>query len=359
MEVEPEIDPNTRDRFAARVLDLLNGGAVALMLSLGHRAGLFDVMTRLDWATSAEIADDAGLVERYVREWLGAMVTGRVVEYCAERRAYRLPPAHAAVLTRSAAPNNLAAAAQWLPLLGSVEDRVLGCFERGGGVPPAAFERFHQVMSELSDQTVVAALHDRILPIVPGGIAALESGIDVLDVGCGQGRAMNEMAATYPKSRFTGYDLSASAIGMARVEARERGLRNALFEVRDAADLRTRDAFDLVTAFDAIHDMARPGESLAAIAAALRPSGWLLVQDVAGTSDVAGDLAFPLAPMLYAVSCLHCTPVSLAGGGAGLGAMWGSERARTMLEAAGFCRIEMRRLPHDAINFYCLAQRSR
>lgn len=347
-----------RAEFAARMLGILNGGALTLMLSIGHRAGLFDVMAGLDWAACRQIADEAGLVERYVREWLGAMTTGGIVEYDATRGAFCLPPAHAACLTRGARPHNLAAAAQWIPLLGSVEDRVLDCFEHGGGVPYGAYERFHNVMAELSDRTVVAALHESILPLVPGAPAALARGIDVLDVGCGSGRAVNELAAAHPRSRFTGYDLSVHAIAMARAEARERGLANAAFEVRDAADLRERDAFDLVTAFDTVHDMARPSDALAAVARALRPDGYFLMQDVAGTSHVDRDRAFALAPLLYAVSCLHCTTVSLANGGAGLGAMWGKETACRMLEAAGLSTVEVRPLPHDPINLYFVAQRS-
>jgi SAM-dependent methyltransferase len=353
--MQTETDPGEVAAFAARMLDVLNGGAVALMLSIGHRAGLLDAMARLDFATSDEIAEQAGLHERYVREWLGAMVTGRVVEYCEARRAYRLPPAHAAVLTRGASRYNYAATAQWIPLLGAVEDRVLACFERGGGLPMSTYARFHDVMSELSDRTVVGALHDAILPLVPGGPEALAIGIDVLDLGCGSGRALNELAATHPRSRFTGLDLSPEAIAMARAEARERGLANVHFEVRDAADLRAREAFHLVTAFGSMHDMARPDAVLAAVAVALRPGGFLLMQDVAGTSHVARDAAFPFAPLLYAVSCLHCTAVSLASDGAALGAMWGVETARAMLEKAGLRDVEIRSLPHDPVHLYYVA----
>src|SRR5690606_8906469 len=116
----------------------------------------------LDFATSREVADEAGLQERYVREWLGAMATGGIVEYDPQARAFRLPPEHAAVLTRAARPANLAATAQWIPLLAGVEDEVLACFERGGGVSYACYQRFHQVMAEDSDQTTVAALVDAI-----------------------------------------------------------------------------------------------------------------------------------------------------------------------------------------------------
>jgi SAM-dependent methyltransferase len=348
-------DPERIESFTEEMIRILNGGALSLMLSLGHRSGLLDVMGRLDWASSGAIAEEAGLRERYVREWLGALVTGGIVEYDPSRGAYRLPPAHAAVLTRRARPDNLATAAQWIPLLGAVEDEVLACFERGGGVPYAAFARFHEVMAEESDQSVVAALLDAILPAVPGAVAALERGVEVLDVGCGSGRALVRMAGAFPRSRFTGHDLSAASVAAARAEAADRGLANLRFEVRDVADLEVAGAFDLVTAFDSIHDQARPDAVLRAIARALRPGGTFLMQDVRGSSHLEQDVQLPLAPLLYTVSCLHCMTVSLAAGGAGLGAMWGAETALELLDRAGFAKVEVKTLPHDRLHHYYVA----
>ncbi len=351
------VDTEARKAFAERVAGILNGGALSLMLSIGHRAGLFDAMDRLLWASSHVIADEAGLHERYVREWLGAMVTGGIVQYDAVTGVYRLPPEHAAVLTRAASPRNLATTAQWIPLLATVEDQVLDCFERGGGVPYTSYQRFHEVMAEESDQSVVAALEGTVLPLVPGLRAALERGIDVLDVGCGSGRALHLLAAAFPKSRFTGYDLSAEGIAAARADAAEHALRNVHFEVRDVADLRVEEAFDLVTAFDAIHDQARPAAVLTNVARALRPGGTFLMQEIRGTSHVHRDAEHPLAPFLYTVSCLHCMTVSLAAGGAGLGAMWGAERAIRMLGDAGLPDVEVRRLPHDPMNDYYVVRK--
>jgi len=351
-----DFDTARAEAFADRVVGIVNGGALALMLSIGHRAGLFDVMKRFDFASSEEIADHAGLQERYVREWLGAMVTGGIVEYDPARRAYRLPTEHAASLTRDARPDNLAVTAQWIPLLAQVEDEILACFERGGGVPYASFGRFHQVMAEESDQTTVARLLDAVVPLVPGLDEALASGIEVLDVGCGVGRALNLLAHTYPKSRFCGYDLSSEAIGQARAEARERGLGNVRFEVRDVTDLGLSHAFDCITAFDAVHDQAQPDAVLQAIGRALRPDGVFLMQDIRGTSHVHEDARHPLAPFLYTVSCLHCMTVSLAAEGAGLGAMWGEQTARRMLTDAGFARVDVHTLEHDPINQYYVAR---
>jgi 2-polyprenyl-3-methyl-5-hydroxy-6-metoxy-1,4-benzoquinol methylase len=358
MTTTPALDERRRDAFAARMLGVLNDAALSLMISIGHRSGLFDVMGRHGFVTSRALAESAGLRERYVREWLGAMVAGGVVEFEGRDGSYRLPKEHAALLTREARPNNLATTAQWIPLLAGVEDEVLACFERGGGVPYSAFERFHEVMAAESDQTVVAALEDSILPLVPGLPGGLERGLDVLDVGCGSGRALNRLARAYPRSRFTGYDLSAEAIGAARAEAAACGLRNARFEVRDVADLEQEGAFDLVTAFDAIHDQARPADVLEAVARALRPDGTFLMQEIAGTSRVDEDAKHPLGAFLYTVSCLHCMTVSLASDGAGLGAMWGADTARRMLDEAGFVKVEIKTLDHDIMNLYYVAQRS-
>lgn len=237
-----EFDQTKAEEFAGRMVGILNGGALALMVSVGYRTGLFDVMAGLPPSTTEQITAAAGLNERYVREWLGAMVTGGIVEHEPEGGTYRLLPEHAAFLTRAAAPDNIAAFAQYVAVLGSVEDKIVECFEKGGGVPYSAYPRFHEVMAEDSAQTVVAALLDSILPLVPGLTERLTAGIDVLDVGCGSGRALNLLARTFPNSRFVGYDLSEEAISRARAEAEERGTANVRFEVKDATTLEERKA---------------------------------------------------------------------------------------------------------------------
>jgi 2-polyprenyl-3-methyl-5-hydroxy-6-metoxy-1,4-benzoquinol methylase len=344
-----------KEAFAGKMLGILNGGTLSLMTSIGHRTGLFDTMAKLPPSTSVEIASAAGLDERYVREWLGAMLTGGVVELEPETATYSLPAAHAAWLTRAASPNNLAMTAQFVAILGSVEDGIVDCFRNGGGLPYTAFPRFHEVMADESSQTVVSALLDSIVPLVPGLADALGSGIDVLDVGCGSGRALIALAQAFPKSRFSGYDISEEAIASARTAASNLGLTNVEFSVADVAALAAREQFDLVTAFDAIHDQAKPAAVLEGIANALRPGGTFLMQDIAGSSHAHKNLDHPIAPWLYSISCMHCMTVSLAVGGDGLGAMWGEEKAREMLDHAGFERVEVRRLPHDIINFYYVA----
>ncbi len=356
MNSEP-FDQSKANAFGDNLVATLNHGALALMLSIGHRTGLFDVMRDLPPSSSSEIAEQAGLQERYVREWLGAMVTGGVVDYDANDASYRLPAEHAGLLTRAARPSNIAATMQWIPVLGNVEDEIIECFEKGGGVPYSSYERFHAVMMEESDQTVVAALIDSILPCIPDGIVRLERGIDVLDVGCGSGRALITMAKAFPKSRFTGYDFSHEGIGIAQSTAEQAGLSNIQFRVADAAKLVDVQAFDLITAFDAIHDQAKPADVLAGIARALRPEGVFLMQDIRGSSHVDRDRENPMAPFLYTISCLHCMTVSLSSDGDGLGAMWGEETACRMLAEAGFGEVTVKQLPHDDLNNYFLARK--
>lgn len=351
-------DVSKVEAFAEKMFDILNYGALALMTSIGHRTGLFDTMAQLPPCTSQQIADAADLNERYVREWLGAMVTGGFVDYNAANKTYRLPSEHAALLTRAASPDNVAAIAQFLPELGSVEDEIVECFENGGGVPYSKFKRFHQIMAEESGQTVLSALTDAILPLVPGSIEALKRGIDVLDVGCGCGRALNKMAKTFPNSRFKGYDISEEAIARATAEAQSLGLTNIQFQVKDAATLTEIEEYDLILTFDAIHDQAKPDVVLRGIYNALRPEGTYLMQDIRASSDVGSNLEHPIAPFMYTISCMHCMTVSLAAEGMGLGAMWGEEKALEMLEEAGFKSVAIEQLDHDLQNNYYIVKKS-
>lgn len=353
-----KLDEQKLNAFTGRMLETLNNASLALMLSLGHRTGLLDKMATLPPSTSQQIADAAKLNERYVREWLGALAVARVVHYEENAGTYWLPPEHAALLTRAATPNNMASAMQWFAVLGGVEDRVLDCFHKGGGVHYCQYSRFHEVMAEESGQTVVAGLMEHILPMVPDVLSMLYAGIDVLDVGCGSGRAMIALAELFPNSRFHGYDFGSDAVARANEMAAQKGLKNVRFEAHDAAKLDKHAAFDLITAFDAIHDQAEPARVLDGISRALKPGGLFLMQDIAASSHVHKNMEHPLGAMLYTISTMHCMSVSLANNGAGLGTCWGEELAVKMLNDAGFKNVDVRKLPHDILNNYYLARKS-
>ena len=351
---EPAFDSFRHADFEARFLHALNEGALMVMTSVGHRTGLFDAMGGAEPMTIPEIAGRAGLHDRYIREWLGAMVAASVVETDPSTATYRLPAEHAALLTR-AGTANLAVFAQYIPQLGAVEDDIISCFRDGGGVPYDRYRRFHEIMAEDSGQTVLPALIGHILPLVPGLAGRLKAGMRVLDAGCGRGRALMLMARTFPASRFVGYDLSPDAIGWARDTARDEGLDNVEFVARDLSDFdETAEAasFDFVTTFDAVHDQAKPMNLLRGIRKSLREDGVYLAQDIKGSGHHHHDVDHPVGTLLYTVSCMHCMSVSLAQGGEGLGAMWGRETAERYFNAAGFSRVEVRELDHDFQNYF-------
>jgi SAM-dependent methyltransferase len=326
------------------------------MVSVGHRTGLFDALEDGAWVSSDALATRAGLDERYVREWLGAMVTSGIVECDGQTTTYRLPSEHGACLTRAATPNNLAMFAQYIAELGSVEGDIVHCFEHGGGVPYERFGRFHEIMAEDSGQSVLPALEEHILPLIPGIQEKLASGIRVLDLGCGRGRALMDMAARYPASRFTGFDLSAEALAWATAEAEERGLGNVRFEMRDLATFDADAepaAFDFVTTFDAVHDQGSPRAMVRGIRRTLAEGGVYMAQDINGSSHVHENTDHPIGTLLYTISCMHCMTVSLAQkDGEGLGAMWGRQKAIEIFNEAGFGSVEVNELSHDVQNCY-------
>ena len=353
MPEEQSVNTTKAPAFAERLLTIFNDGALCLMISIGHRTGLLDAMRGAAPASSTEIAAKAGLNERYVREWLGAMVTGRIVNVDPATKQFSLPPEHAAFLTRAAGADNIGLFTQYIALLGSVEDEIVECFKKGGGVPYAKFPRFHEVMAEDSGQSALSSLETHIVPLIPRLAEKLTNGIQVLDLGCGRGRIINRLAELYPKSRFTGMDLSSEAVLSAWEEAAEKKLRNIEFIVTDLShfdETAEAESFDLIATFDAIHDQAKPLNVLRGIHRALRSDGIYLMQDIKGSSDIHKNLDHPLGPALYTVSCMHCMTVSLAQNGEGLGAMWGEEKTREYLAKAGFRLVEKNELAHDIQN---------
>ena len=342
--------------FLHRMEALLNSASLSLMISVGHQTGLFDTLASLPPSTSDQIAAAAGLRERYVREWLGALVTGRIITYDPPTATYVLPPEHARWLTRAAGIGNLAQECQFVTLFAEVEADVVACFRDGGGVPYARFPHFQRLQAETSDARFDALLLSGTLDLIDGLRERLDTGIAVLDVGCGQGHAINLLARAFPRSRFVGYDFAENAIAAATAEAHQWGLTNSRFQVQDLAALQDQASFDLITAFDAIHDQARPDFVLQAIARALRPSGTFLMADVDASSHLDENLSHPIGPYLYTTSTFHCMTVSLALGGMGLGTVWGRQKAVQMLHEAGFSHVTLCTLDADSFNCYYVAK---
>ncbi|ORT57558.1 class I SAM-dependent methyltransferase [Streptomyces sp. CB03238] len=347
-------DVARQEAFTELMVDVLNKGVLALLISVGHQTGLFDTMSTLPPATSADIAKAADLDERYVREWLGGMVVGGIVEYEPDGATYRLPPEHAASLTTAAGPDNLAGMMPYIALMGEVEQQVVASFRDGGGVPYAAYPRFQALQAQETARVYDVALVDTIVPLVPGLTERLRDGIDVLDVGTGQGHAPLVLARAFPSSRFHGLDQSEDGIAAARREAERLDLDNLRYTVADSTEIPGR--YDLITAFDVIHDLARPQQTLAAIAASLRDGGTFLMGDIAASSNLEENVDHPFGPALFGFSVFYCMTTSLSTGGAGLGTVWGEQAARRMLGEAGFTDVQVRSVEGDPLNVYYVAR---
>jgi SAM-dependent methyltransferase len=216
-------------------------------------------------------------------------------------------------------------------------------FAEGGGVPRSAYGPY---LEKLGAKTGDSWKHiyrehlvDGFFGAVPGLKERLTAGARVLDLGCGTGNAIAVAARAFPASRFTGIDINPGVVEQAKET--NAGLSNAEFAVGDAAELAADPPYDVITAFDAVHDQDRPDVVLRRIRGALVPDGLFFMVDTNFSSDVAKNVGNPLAALCYSISLMYCTTTSLAEGGAALGAMWGTEKASEMLADAGFRHVDV------------------
>ena len=345
--------------FAERVLGILNDGALCLMLSIGHRTGLLDAMRLTPPATAKELADRAGLQVRYVREWLGAMAAGGIIRFDPATMRYWLPPEHAIVLTRAAAAENMAVFAQYIALIGSVEDDIVRCFREGGGVPYARYAAFHEAIAEIRCQSGLPSFDTLVLRLAPDLSRRLTEGAKLLDLGCGRGPIVTSLARTFPNSVFTGIDTSDEAIDAARGEASRQDLQNVTFFAADVEDFERwvePSSYDAVTTFDIGYD-PWPVNVMCGIHRALRNDGVFLLRVIKWASYKHENVRHALGTFLYTTSCLHSMAVSPALNGDGLAAMWGERKTLECLRDVGFRSIEMYELPQDMMSNWYIARK--
>ena len=352
-----------RSQFAQKMSEILNHGALNLAIGMGYQLGLFEIMDQTPApATSAQLAEQSGLSERYIQEWLGVMVCGGIVEMTRDEHKeplFTLPREHADLLTIRAGKDNIGVYAQEIPLLTKCAMQpVLQGFSTGQGVDYGHYPQFHQFMEQLAATKHRQTLVDKFLPVVADGklIKDLKSGIRTCDLGCSRGLAVLLMAEAFPASEFTGVDIDAESIAAAQEDAHKMGLTNVHFVQADASELSSwinwHEAFDYITAFDAIHDQSRPLSALCSVNYLLKPDGLFSMVDIAAGSYLEDNISHPMAPFLYTVSLMHCLPVGLVNQGAGLGMMWGREKAVSMLQQSGFSDISVQEIPDDPFNLH-------
>ncbi|MGW4059479.1 class I SAM-dependent methyltransferase [Amycolatopsis sp. NPDC004747] len=323
--------------FAAHLTAAMTGSALTMLLGVGHRTGLL-AAAALGPATSAGLAARANLQERYVREWLGAMVTGGIFTY--DGREYTFPPQHAKFLLGETAAN-LMPSLLTLSAFTGILPELERAFAEGGGVPRSAYGPHLETLGAKTGDSWKHVYREHLVDgffgAVPGLKERLTDGARVLDLGCGTGNAIAVAARAFPASHFTGLDINASVVEQA---GRTKPV-NAEFVVGDAAELSADPPFDVITAFDAVHDQDRPDVVLRRVREALAPDGLFFMVDTNFSSHLEQNVGNPLAALTYSISLMYCTTTSLAEGGAALGAVWGTEKAVEMLADAGFRHVEV------------------
>ncbi|AHF84510.1 SAM-dependent methyltransferase PhcB [Rhizobium leguminosarum bv. trifolii WSM1689] len=309
----------------------------AALVIIGEELDLYRKMAGRGPVSSAELADATDTKERYVREWLSAQAASGFVDYEAATGKFTLSPEQAAVFAVDDSPVNMTGGFQALDAVYADRAKLTHAFRHGGGVSWAdrcscmfcGTDRFFRPGYK-------ANLVGNWLPSLDGVVEKLERGARAADVGCGFGSSTLMMATAFPKSQFTGIDFHAHSIEHASGHAG--GMSNVRFETARAQDFEGA-GFDLVTMFDALHDMGDPVGAVSHIAKALKPEGTLmLVEPMAG--DSLAENLNPVGRVFYAASANTCVPASLGQEvGAALGAQAGQAKLTEVLKAGGFSKV--------------------
>ncbi len=344
MTTEATIDEAKMEAFVGKVLGDTSSAMVTALASLGDRLGLFKALGSGGPASSSELADRAGIKERYAREWLGGMAAAGYVDYDPASGRFALPPEHQPVLTQEGSPVFFGGLFQMFPTIIGPLDQLARAFREGGGVPQSAYHAdFWAGMERFTAGWFESHLLQDWIPAMPDVKAKLESGAAVADIGCGSGRALFKLAEAFPKGSYVGYDIAEAQVERAQTNARNNGLGDRVkFRLHDVVE-GLPEQHDIITTFDVIHDAIDPLGILRAIRQGLKPGGIYVCLDI-NCSDKLEENAGPLGALFHGFSVLYCMTTSLAHGGEGLGTLGFHERkAQEMCTEAGFSSV--RRLP--------------
>jgi ubiquinone/menaquinone biosynthesis C-methylase UbiE len=342
-DTKPDLNWDRVKKFSAQVSGDIGAAMLGAMSYIGDRLGIFKSLADSGPVTSVELAQKTGLDERYLREWLAAMTAAEYVIYDPASRRYSIPAENAMILAREESPFFMGGFIQGIIPNLSVTSKVMEAFRTGKGVhqrdyPPETFES----MERSSAGMYRNQLMKHWLPSMPQVIKALEEGGSALDVGCGSGRCTIALAQAFPKATIFGFDAHGGSLERARNNARAAGVADRItFELVDCTKLPSAK-FDFISTFDVVHDSVDPVGLLRSIRVALKPGGTYLMVEV-NVSPRLEDNINPMGKLMYSMSTLYCMSVSLAGGGAGIGACMGEDKARELATEAGFSGF--RRLP--------------
>lgn len=329
------LDMEKLNAFAGRMVGDLGSAASAALVVLGDRLGLYKALRQAGPSTPGELAAATNTHERYVREWLSAMAAAGYVDY--EQGRFVLNPEQAMVFADEGGPAFMTGAFELIAAMFADEPKIADAFTTGKGV---GWHEHHPCLFRGTERFFRPGYNTNLMsswiPALDGVEAHLKAGARVADVGCGHGASTELMAKAYPASRFHGFDYHGASIERARQGAAEAGVADRVnFDVAAAKDFGG-GPYDLITIFDALHDMGDPVGAASHIREQLAPGGtFMLVEPFAG--DTLEDNLNPVGRIFYAASTFLCTPASLSQEvGLGLGAQAGEARLREVATQAGF-----------------------
>jgi len=339
------------EQYAGSVIGYKTGEMVSLMIYLGDKLELYDAMKEIGICTSADLASKTGLQERWLLEWLRSQTAAGLLEYQGEDK-FLLPEAGHTVFLDPTSPAYLAGFFG-APTPIDVIDKTADAFQTGIGLTWDA----HGPKVACMIKRMTAATH-AMLPTVIGMMNGteekLQNGAKVVDVGCGSGLALRELARKYPNSIFDGYDPSKVAIQMARKDTAEEGLTNITYVLAGGEDLPETPTYDLAMTLDCMHDMTHPEKISETIHRSLNTDGAWLIKDIRSSDIFTDNLANPMSAMFYGMSVIYCMSASLSqAGGAGLGTMgFNPVLAQKMTSAIGFNHFRVLEFEEDPFNAF-------
>lgn len=350
------MDRQKSQQFMRKVVGDVATAMAGALISVGDQTGLFAAMAGGGPLDADEVAARSGVRRRYVEEWLSAMVCAGYVEYDAANGRYTLPDEHALFFADRSSEYYLGGLFASLPGLTAMVPRLCEAFASGEGV---AFGDFGADMplalEQLNRNVYERRLVDSWLATMPEVVERLSGGGRAIDVGCGTGVVPITLAKAFPRATIEGLDLDARSIAIARENARNAGVGDAVRFIQDSAEaIADEPLYDLVTTFDTVHDLPDPLGTLRSIRRALKPGGTYLMVEPKIEDRLEDNVGNPFGRMLYSISCLHCVPQSLAQGGPGLGACWGPTRARELANRAGFGQFETLPAQSPVMAFYAI-----
>jgi len=356
--LSPENPESTLDPAEQAAVDhlvrLINDAWVVSMLAIGERTGLLPTLAEHSPCSAQELASKAGLHPRYVEEWIWIMASAEIVDFDGEK--FSLRPGYNVPLTTKGGTQHWSRLAPQVTAFSRLEDLIVEDFSRGRGLPPSTYDPLIDVLAVESGSIFETTLLEEVIPHL-GIHDKLRAGARIIDLGCGEGAALQILAAAYPESTLVGLDLSSAALDHARSDVAAKDLKNCSFEQADIEPLRLDGHFDLIMAANAVHDLAQPAEFFADVRRALTPDGVFCMHEIGSSADMTVNIATnPHVPGTLGFSIYHCLPLSLAKGGIAPGGMWGRERYVSALSDAGFKSVEIFNAKADPLNDVFIAR---